>query len=242
MSNINEDTETVDTSVDDSTIDTTEASDDIGTVDETTTATSGGEETTGSETTSESTTEDATPTENVPYSRFKEVIEERNALRQKVGQGQETQTPQPSAANPQLETVKQQLKELGFVTKEEQEAELRRQQEDIRVESQLNNLAEKYNGKDGRPKFDREKVLEYAINHQIADVEAAYKQLNEAKIIDWHVKQALAGKKSVKTESSDGSGSAQSGVSDEDLKSEVSKGNKSALSAYLKRRIRAAQK
>lgn len=225
----------------------TEASDDIGEAEQTATASSGGDESTETEASAESTTTEAEVEDNVPYSRFKQVIEERNELKRRVEGGQVAsqatmQQPQvPSVDNAQMEQIKAQLKSLGFITKEEQEAELQRVNQDIAVENQLSSLSQTYNGKDGRPKFNREKVLEYAINHQIADIEVAYKQLNEKALIDWHIQQATSGKKAIKSEASDGSGSSQSGTTDEDLKEAVSKGNKSALSAYLKRRIRAAQ-
>lgn len=231
-----------DNSVDTSTEEnSTEATDDIGNADETATATSSGEQTT--EDTGETVaTEETKSEEAVPYSRFKEVIEERNELRRKLGSTPTTEAPTTTqGVNPQLEQVKSQLESLGFITKEQQEAELRRMNEDIRVENTLTSLAEKYNGKDGRPKFNREKVLEYAINKQIADLEAAYEQLNKKEIIDWHIKQATSGKKAIRTEASDGSGSSEATTTDEDLKQAVGKGDKNALSAYLKRRIRAAQ-
>lgn len=139
--------------------------------------------------------------------------------------------------DPQTQMVKDQLKQLGFVTREEQQAELQAREQNSRLESDLGRLEAKYDGKDGRPKFDRLEVINFALDprHPIGDPETAYEKLHQQEIIDWHVKQAIAGSRGVKTEASDGSGSQEVGTTDSDLKDGIAKGDRNALHTFLKR-------
>jgi len=178
----------------------------------------------------------------VPYQRFREanekakllepLQEEVNQLRKEIETYKATNQPE---VDPKVELVKEQLKNLGFVTKDEQEAELKRREEDARVASELSRLETSIDGSDGRPKFERKEVIDFALKHQIGDLEAAYEKLHRDELIDWHVQQAIAKSKGIKTEASDGSGSSQVGATDSDLKEAIRKGDKSALRTYLKR-------
>lgn len=187
-------------------------------------------------------TVDTTATETVPYTRFSEKNEEAKYWKERAtkfeqdAQASQTATPtptaQPSASD---QAVKNQLKGLGFITKEEQEAELVRRDDDAKVREQLVRLEGKYGGKDGRPKFNRDKVINHALDNKISNLEMAYKDLHEKKLMDWHVKQALTKTKGTKAEKSDGSGSGQAGTTSQDLRSAIREGDKGALRTYLKR-------
>jgi regulator of replication initiation timing len=184
-------------------------------------------------------------TKSVPYSRFKEINDQAKQREQEVAQlrAEMEQLKTQSQANPeqktdpQIEQVKQQLKQLGFVTREEQDAELRRREQDAQLATELSRLGNLYDGKDGRPKFDKQKVVDYALKNNIGNVETAYKALHEKQLLDWHIKNATSKTAGVKTEASDGSGSSQVGISNSDLKSEIGKGNKDALHTLLKRQF-----
>lgn len=147
----------------------------------------------------------------------------------------EVETRMQPAPDQQSEAVKQQLKALGFVSQDEVEARIRQQREDARVEQELNSLETRYSGTDGRPKFDRQKVINYALDHGIANPELAYKAMHERELLDWHVKQAVTKTGGVKTEGSDGSGSTQVGTTNEDLRTAIASGDQGALRTFLKR-------
>lgn len=138
-------------------------------------------------------------------------------------------------ADPQSEAVKEQLRQMGFITREEQEAELRRRDEDARVQADLSRLEKEFDGKDGRPKFDRQEIIDFALERQIGDLEAAFWAKHKEDLIDWHIKQASSKTRGIRTEASDGSGSSEAGVTDTDLKDAIGKGSKTALRTYLKR-------
>lgn len=138
-------------------------------------------------------------------------------------------------ADPNQEQIKAQLKALGFTTREEMDRELAQREQDARIDRELTQLESKFSGSDGRPKFDRNKVLDYAIQNGIANPEIAYKAMHEKEIMDWAVKQAVTKTQGVKTEGSDGSGSTQVGTTNEDLKASIAAGDQSALRTYLKR-------
>jgi len=179
----------------------------------------------------------------VPYSRFKEVNEELKANRGTVEQLQTKLqeleariAPQQQPANPQIEQVKQQLHDLGFVSKDEVQQTLRQQQENTRVEQQLTKLEAQYDGKDGRPKFDRKAVVEFALSQGIGNPEYAYKSLHEKDLTNWSIQQAIAKSGGTRSEASDGSGSSNAaGTANDDLKQAAMGGDKAALRTYVKR-------
>jgi hypothetical protein len=177
----------------------------------------------------------------VPYDRFKEVNEgyqqslaRLEELENTIRQIQTAKDPAPEV-DPQSVALKEQLRQLGFITKEEQVAEVKRQKEDLEVQQELSRLEKTYDGNDGRPKFDRKGIVKFAIERGIGDLEAAYKLKHETDLVDWHIKQAISKSKGIKTEASDGSGSAMAGTSSADLKEAARKGDKSSLKTLIKR-------
>jgi len=176
---------------------------------------------------------------SVPYSRFREVNEKARRADELEARIKELEGKAvPAGVDPQKEQIKQALRpildELGYVSKEA----LERQKEDEFVKGELTRLEDKYNGKDGRPKFDRNAVVKFAMQKRIGDIETAYEKLHQQELINWHVKEAIAKSRGIKTETSDGSGSSESGVTNDDLKDAVAKGDKNALRTYIKRIIR----
>lgn len=204
-----------------------------------------------SQTDQSGSSEDKKVSESVPYDRFAEVNsknkryeEERETLRKEIQSlrdemvsSKQTQTPQDPAQEQQRELVKKQLKELGFVDQSEVEQKLNQIEEDQRLESTMKQLEVKYNGSDGRPKFNRREVLEYARDLGIkpSKLESAYRLKYQSELMDYAIKQASGKTKPVKSETSDGSGSSQAGTSNGDLVGAVRKGDKSALNSLIKR-------
>ena len=179
---------------------------------------------------------------SVPYSRFREVNEKARRAEELEQRIKELEGKvAPAEVNPQKEQIKEALKpildELGYVSKEA----LERDKEDEFVKSELTRLEDRYNGKDGRPKFDRNEVVKFAMSKKIGDLETAYEKLHFQELINWHVKETIAKSRGIKTETSDGSGSSESGVTNDDLKQAVAKGDKNALRTYLKRIIRKSE-
>jgi len=203
---------------------------------------------------SEQTTQPAAPAEStpapevseddkpVPYSRFREVNEKAKQFEAKLKEVEERMTKfsQPATPqDPQAELVKKTLKEYGFLSKEEFDSALNeretRLREDNQVQQELSRLEDRYNGKDGLPKFDRRKVVEFAINRRIADPEVAYKALYEKEYLNWHIQNASNKSQGIKTESSDGSGGKPAGVSDKDLQEAAMSGDNKAFDTLLRR-------
>lgn len=170
--------------------------------------------------------------QTVPYARFKEVNDKYKELEKRY-QDQGNQTPRQTQPNPQADVIKQQLKELGFVSREE----IEQQKADEQLENSLKSLEKAYDGKDGRPKFNRQKVLEYASQNLIGNPEVAYKTMHEAELMDFAIKQATGKTKGVKSEVSDGSGSANMGTSNDDLMSAYQQGDSSAMRTLVRRAI-----
>lgn len=176
--------------------------------------------------------------QTVPYSRFKEVndrlraeSESKAEYERKLKEYEAKLQPQ----DPKLDEVKKVLDQLGYVTKDSVEADLRKQREDAKLDLELSRLENKLDGKDGLPKFKRQEVIDFAIERGISDPEVAYRTMHFDKIVDWNVKNALGKTGGVKSEKSDGSGSSQAGATDSDLKEAAAQGDRSALHTLIKR-------
>lgn len=184
-----------------------------------------------------------TEEERIPRSRFNQAIEKERAKYQELQKeldtikNQQNKSPEDLAREKQFEDVKSQLKGLGFMTKDELEAERNRAKEDDFVRSELSRLEKDYDGKDGKPKFDRQTVIQYALDNKIGDPEAAFLKMNQKAIFDWQIRSAVSKSKGVKTETSDGSGSSQVGTSNEDLKNAAMNGDHESLKTLLKRQF-----
>lgn len=209
---------------------------------ETTTASPGGDQTTQASTTGAASAADGgDEVRAVPYERFKEVnekyrqTEERiKELESRIEKYSQPETPR-APADPNEVKVKEVLKNYGFVSQEDVQAEINRLREDQALEQTLSQLEKSYSGKDGRPQFNRQKVVEYAVNNGIPDPELAYKALYEQELLNWHIEQASKKQGGVKTESSDGSGSAPAGANNDELMQKAMSGDDSAMNTLLAR-------
>lgn len=181
--------------------------------------------------------------ESVPYERFAEVNNKNKALEKSIEEirqemeelkkPSEPQAPVSPEQEQQEQQIREQLKKMGFISKEELELV----EEDRKLQSTLEKLETKYDGSDGRPKFDRVKVLSFAKEKGIADVDGAYNLLHQPELIDFAIKQAQGKTKPVKSETSDGSGSSEAGTTRGDLIKAAQKGDKGSVRDLIKRAI-----
>lgn len=107
---------------------------------------------------------------------------------EKIVQGNKEQ-PKTDFSDP--ETVDY-LRKLGFVHNEEllkKEKELLDKEADKAMEDMLQELAQSYDGKDGRPKFDRNRVLDFCINRGLSNPEDGYKLMNWDAIKEWELRK-----------------------------------------------------
>lgn len=187
----------------------------------------------------------------VPYAKFTEVNEKFRATEQTVSELKSQIAELQKAQNqgnvdPKVQEQKEQakaalkglLEEMGYVSKDE----LRRREQDQALESDLRGLEKELDGKDGRPKFVRKDVIEYALKNGISNPKSAYELMNQPALINWHVQQAITKSKGLKTEASNSSGSANTGPSNDDLKAAAAKGDKAARITLMKRAIAGASK
>lgn len=184
----------------------------------------------------------------VPYDRFKEVNDnfrqtqaELKAMREQQDRIAQSLQPQQPAeviqAKQQLAgLIKELAPELGFVSKEE----MTRTQAVNEVKSEHDRLASKYNGKDGLPKYDPQAVTDYALQLGMTSakgLEIAYKQMHDAEIMNARIQKAMQQTRGVQSETSNGTGSANAGVTNDDLKKAAQEGDKDAVHLLLKRRL-----
>lgn len=187
--------------------------------------------------------EETQDAKTVPYDRFSEVNTEMKQLREEIARMKEgsAQTAPKSDESPEVREAKKQLeglfeqfaKEKGFVS----QAELRQKEQDQQLNSELKSLETQFDGKDGRPAFKRKDIIAFAYEKGISDPEVAYKVKYEKELDNWKIEQALTKTRGVATETSNGTGSANAGTTDDDLMKAGMSGNKDAHLAYLKRLI-----
>jgi hypothetical protein len=177
----------------------------------------------------------------VPYSRFKEVndrlrdIEEKYSKQEPSNREQEAVRRPETPPDPQAEAAKTILKQYGFLTADDVEQKIQQSKQDEAVQRELTRLEQKYDGKNGLPKFDRNKVVKFAIDNGLANPEVAYKHMFEPEWLNWNVQQAISKTKGVKTESSNGSGGQPAGPTNDDLLDAAKKGDSGAFDTILKR-------
>lgn len=182
----------------------------------------------------------------VPFTRLQQEIEKRAAAeeRARMFEQQRTQAQQPvqkeEPANPERLQAQQQLaqmmKEAGFVSRQE----IEQQQAVSAVKSEHDRLAGKYNGKDGLPKYEPQAVTDYAIQLGMTTakgLEIAYKQMHDAEIMNARIQKAMSQSRGVQTETSNGTGSANAGVSNDDLLKAANDGDQNATQLLIKRRL-----
>lgn len=145
----------------------------------------------------------------IPYDRFKQKVEEVNQLKSEyealkakaevLDRLQESLKPQ-EPQDPIKQRAEAQLKEMGYVKATDVEALVEQRLERARVEdsfmSQVAELQKKYDGSNGLPKFDPQKVAEWMDSNPyfkdgrgLPDLEKTFKVMYQDEFVDGMVKQ-----------------------------------------------------
>lgn len=127
----------------------------------------------------------------------------------KANTQEDTPSNKEAELDDQLKEAQRVLNELGYVdkksVKELLNEELQNRELQNRVQSQVEVLGSKYNGKGDfkdYPVFDELEVREYGAKRNIFDLDAAYQSLHKGKILDAEIKRAEA-KKAAEGDKSD---------------------------------------
>jgi len=127
--------------------------------------------------------------------QYAPLVQQVQELQARLNQLQSNQTPQQQVAAQDItdpETLNY-LRQLGFITKDEMNQILQQQKEEEQLETYLTSLEAEYDGSDGRPKFNRQEVLQFCVNNGIADPLAGYKLLHEKELNEWTLKNLSKG-------------------------------------------------
>jgi hypothetical protein len=125
-------------------------------------------------------------------------LEERLASVEKEKEKIFTQTPSVESTvvqkepvvTPEVQKALEFLKVQGFVTKDELEKVQKETQNRQMLDNEHLRLQTTYDGSDGRPKYDKEKVEDYMRTQGIYNPEVAYKVMNETELLDYELKKA----------------------------------------------------
>lgn len=229
--------ENIDVNQSEESTDTTDTSGSDQTTDEGESTESQDTETEGKESKSDSNT--------VPYERFAETNSKVAALQSEI-EAMKRERISNQNIDPQQAALKESAKEafktladeLGYVSKDE----LRQLESDRKLESSLTELEKEFDGKKiPGLKFDRQKVIDFAIKEGIGNPRIAFEAMHKTEFTNLAVKQALTKGKGIKSEGSNGSGTQNAGgPSNDDLKVRMAKGDEQAKKLYLKRVTRQA--
>ena len=114
--------------------------------------------------------------------------------------------PQPNLADPEVEYISKlgfpyydekgelvyrnrKTGELVYPNRQLMEEEMQKK-EDNMLEGNIQELTKTYDGKDGRPKFDRSRVLEFCVQNGISNPEYGYKLMNYDALREYDLRQA----------------------------------------------------
>lgn len=121
------------------------------------------------------------------YTRKSQLLSQIEKEREETPASEE---PKSQLTAEQKAALRASLKEIGVTFREDLDREKAAQ----RVTSERQQLEAKYDGADGKPKFEFDKCLEFAVQHKLPNLEIAYKELNEEKLDEWKLKQKIASK------------------------------------------------
>lgn len=90
-------------------------------------------------------------------------------------------------------TFKDDIEKAGYLKKDDLEKWYQEQRANEKaveaITSQADNLAKEFDGKDGRPRFNKKTVLAYAAAYQIKDLKAAYEDMYSDELKAWGEKE-----------------------------------------------------
>lgn len=142
--------------------------------------------------------DDSKESQAIPKERFDEVLQERNELRQLKAQieaerlekeQQANLSPEQQVQEEQAKKAKEALKKLGVITQEDLQTIQKQEAAKNMFISEMNRLESTYDGKDGLPKAEPQKIAEFMDSqmqkgNHISDPETAYKLMHMDAIID----------------------------------------------------------
>ena len=140
---------------------------------------------------------------NELLSKNKETLERLERAEGRVEELELRQVPAPQATpqdtttkDPKVKEAVSFLKSEGkFVDEDYVEKRLRTIQDRMIADSEHQRLENLYDGEDGRPKYDRLKIEEYARKTGVWNFPAAYDQLYKDELFDWTVKKMESDRK-----------------------------------------------
>lgn len=134
----------------------------------------------------------------VPYERFKELNDKYKALNEKREAELTTRKAPEDLSDEEMEE-RARLKKMGMITADEQtdqkfkmQEEQIREEQDMLMKKEIASLETEFDGTDGLPKFDKEKVIGRGIEQQVFNPRAAYVVMHLPDIIEHYVEKTLS--------------------------------------------------
>jgi hypothetical protein len=129
------------------------------------------------------------------YPKFTQATKRVKELEESNAQYEAEKNAVPVDKQVAYEEARRQAKEIGILTKDdidevvsrivEQKTEERKQVESVLQEA--NDLEKELNGSDGRPKFEKEKTIQYMVDTGVRDMRIAYELSNRDALDTWRL-------------------------------------------------------
>src|SRR3990167_1168917 len=127
-----------------------------------------------------------------------EIAEIKNSLTE-LRQALEAKKEEPEGESGEGDDLAQKQKDylqsMGVTFQEDVQRIKEEAKKEYELDRTFESLEKEIDGKDGRPKFDRKEIADYALKNGYDSLSptAVYKLKNEKELIDWHIKQAQKG-------------------------------------------------
>lgn len=138
------------------------------------------------------------PKSRTAEARIDELTGEIKDLRSQLEEAKLNKTPMPESEDkisPEVQKAVSYFKNLGFVSKEDLEEKLRVVEDRNTLNSEHSQLANTYDGSDGRPKYDKSDVEKFMRERGVYDPLIAYNELHKDELLEFELKRAEENKK-----------------------------------------------
>ena len=140
---------------------------------------------------------DGTPHKKDAEARIHELLAKNKEFEEKLKTMEEKMAPPPPPTfstgqeiKPEVKRAVEYLKGLGFTDEDILDKKIEAVENKLALQLEHQRLESRFNGEDGRPKYNKAEVDKYMRDNSIFNPEVAYKALHETELLDFAFKEA----------------------------------------------------
>lgn len=127
-------------------------------------------------------------------SRINQLVGQVKELENKLAEVSQTKTPEPvpgkTEMTPEMQKAADQIASLGFPNEDALNKKLQQLEDRLLLDTEHGRLETKFDGSDGRPKYDKREIEKFMRERAVYNPEIAYEQLYKKELLDFEIKQA----------------------------------------------------